>query len=161
MQRLSWACFFLAICCSCNRQDQSLTISDAIKPLTPEHMAAFKDLQGTWRVGFSPQHDGSFSFNGEGRLITYTFEAEKVIKEFTVRLEFRYFLDPTKEPKQIDLEFYSSTEPAWIAKGIYKIEGKRLVICHARKNGARPTDFSEVADDGRTVLYLIRYNRDK
>jgi uncharacterized protein (TIGR03067 family) len=145
------------------RQRLSLKVNEKVNQLvetpTPEQIAAFKELRGTWRVDFSPGHDGSFTFNGEGRTITHTFEADKVIEEFTIRWETPYRLNPTKNPKQID--FYSLRDPAWIEKGIYQVEGERLVICRACRNRARPSDFSEEAEDGRTFVYLVRYIRGK
>jgi uncharacterized protein (TIGR03067 family) len=157
MKRIPWTAFCVAAFCSCTVQDQPAASTGFPEPPTAEHLAAFKELQGTWRVDFSPKHDGSSTFHGEGRHITYTFETDKVIHEFAFRSEQAYRLNPTTSPKQIDLIRSDSTGKPWMAKGIYEVKGNSLVVVYAGKKDAdRPADFSEARGNERTVLYLVR-----
>jgi uncharacterized protein (TIGR03067 family) len=128
----------------------------AESPLSPEHLAAAREIQGRWRVDFSPHHDGKGSpVDGEGRRIIYTFHSDRVIKEFRFVQSIVYRLDPTRDPKQIDLRF-SLPEP-WLAKGIYRWKGNTLVICYGTAGAPRPADFSVDFADKIHTLYLVRF----
>lgn len=56
--------------------------------------------------------------------------------------EIRYKLDPKQDPKQIDMIFPDGTNAPKVAKGIYKIDGDKLIICRAQQpDQDRPTNF--------------------
>ncbi len=121
--------------------------------LSPAHIAAAKELQGTWKVTEFHTARGSSAVQ-EGRIIPYTFEGNKLITvgPANVRVEIEYRLDPTKSPKQIDQRFTGGTIGPWIAKGIFKLEGDTLTICYGGPDVARPTEFTVRPGDGRTMV---------
>ena len=68
--------------------------------------------------------------------------------------EFVFKLDPTKNPKAIDL-----TSKGHTGFGIYKFEKDTLTICVTKGEGERPTDFSTQAGT-RLVLVVLRREKD-
>jgi len=54
-----------------------------------------------------------------------------------------YMLDTTQDPKTIDIAKLDPNNPNQVTRGIYKLEGNKLVVSLA-KNGSkeRPADFS-------------------
>jgi uncharacterized protein (TIGR03067 family) len=67
---------------------------------------------------------------------------------------FRIEVDPAKSPKQIDLIPEFGQMKGKRQPGIYKIDGERLELCFATREGKpRPEAFESKKDSG--VLYLI------
>ncbi len=59
-------------------------------------------------------------------------------------LSAKWTLDPTREPKAVDLIFLSegSSGNGLLRRGIYRIEGDRHILCLAdRSDEERPTAF--------------------
>jgi uncharacterized protein (TIGR03067 family) len=148
---------------SCDGQTSSVRVKGptnfADASLSPEHLAAAKELQGEWTIT-------SFGTNGErrpadpdriksvfGSLVTDWFDGNKLITLTPIRtkVEIEYRLDPTKEPKWIDQRFTGGRIGPWIAKGIYKLDNDVLTICYGDPNVDRPTDFSTKPGDGRKL----------
>jgi RNA polymerase sigma factor (sigma-70 family) len=75
-------------------------------------------------------------------------------------------LDPTKQPKAIDLNLTPYGGPAdqvLTSPGIYKLEGDKLTICYAPHLDAgqlRPTEF-ETAKEGGRLWVLVRSAEEK
>jgi uncharacterized protein (TIGR03067 family) len=59
----------------------------------------------------------------------------------TIKSEWKYRLDPSTSPKQIDLMPQSGPNNGKTLKGIYKVEGDELTICHVL---GRSKDFNQV-----------------
>jgi uncharacterized protein (TIGR03067 family) len=120
--------------------------------LSPGHATAAKELQGMWTV-VSFHSKGESSPVKEGHIIPYTFEGNKLITvgPLNAKVEMEFRLDPSKNPKRIDQRFTGGRIGPWIAKGIYKVEGGLLTICHGGPNISRPTDFTTRPGDGLTM----------
>jgi uncharacterized protein (TIGR03067 family) len=127
--------------------------------LSPEHIAAAKELQGEWTVvafhsaGRVALANPDLVKKSLGTLVTDVFEGNKLITltPLKTRVEIEYRLDPAKEPKRIDQRFTGGRIGPWIAKGIYKLEGDVLTICYGDPNVGRPTDFITKPGDGRKM----------
>jgi RNA polymerase sigma factor (sigma-70 family) len=73
---------------------------------------------------------------------------------------FHYKLDPKQKPKAIDLVTADGEHKPWL-RGIYKLEGDRLIICWSEKEMERPTDFTVKLGSGRTLNVYKRSVRIK
>src|SRR5438309_2284910 len=111
--------------------------ADGIKdPSTKKQEAK---LQGTWIVVAT-------TFDGK-ELSKEELEGRKIIfrgKEFTSvnpekgRKTLTYSVDPSKEPKQIDLVLPAKEQKAY---GIYAFDGDNLKICYGEPGKDRPKEF--------------------
>jgi len=66
-------------------------------------------------------------------------------------------LDPTKDPKAIDMAFPDGPNAPKIGKGIYRIDGDTFVLCRAQSTeGERPTQFGTWPDTG---VFMVTWKR--
>jgi len=80
---------------------------------------------------------------------TYTVTVRKTKHEVTLKL------DPTQDPKHIDMTFPDGPNQPKLSKGIYKIEGDKLIICRGQAaDGERPRNFvSSLTNDHFVVTW--------
>jgi uncharacterized protein (TIGR03067 family) len=68
-----------------------------------------------------------------------------------VFMRARYTLDTTQNPKTIDYNITAGASKGKIQHGIYERDGELLRICYVAPGKSRPTDFTAVTGDGKTV----------
>jgi RNA polymerase sigma factor (sigma-70 family) len=146
----------------------------AEKPATAEKPKDDKDLiRGVWRVT-SVEMDGKESAEEARKLtpVRWVFSADKL----TLRAEgapddaTAYKLDPSKNPKQIDIVGKESVPPGGVPSGeappskpgIYILDGDSLTIClpNTPEPGRRPIEF-KTREGGGTVLLKFKREADK
>jgi uncharacterized protein (TIGR03067 family) len=113
-------------------------------------MSDREKIQGTWAL-VSGERGGKPLPDDVVRHVKLIFAGDNLTtknKDRQTRATFR--LDPTKEPKEIDLHMEGS-----VGKGIYQLDGDTLKIVHGEVGDARPTEFPK-AGSGLTVLVLKR-----
>ena len=66
--------------------------------------------------------------------------------------EATFKIDPSKDPKTIDLTFKRADE-AIPSRGIYKLEGDTLTLCRTVGDRERPKEFKTTADAGQLVVW--------
>jgi uncharacterized protein (TIGR03067 family) len=124
-----------------------------------------KRFEGTWQttelhedgVKRPPEKFNADAWVFEGNKYKFTHEVLLQAGEFT--------LDPSKDPKRIDLAVTDNAAKGFRYIGIYKFVGDDLVLCFASGElvaGAvheRPTEFSAGAGTGRT-LYVLKRKKD-
>jgi uncharacterized protein (TIGR03067 family) len=79
---------------------------------------------------------------------------------FTPLEEFVYRLDPTPDPKHIDLTRRWSRRgelAAQTIKGIYRLEQGRLWFCLGQPGADRPTEFASRPDMEWGLVQLVRH----
>jgi uncharacterized protein (TIGR03067 family) len=77
------------------------------------------------------------------------------IKDKTHETTFK--LDPSKDPKEIDMFFPDGANAPKVGKGIYRLDGDTFKLCRAQAPGEdRPRDFVTTADSGRFVVVWKR-----
>jgi RNA polymerase sigma factor (sigma-70 family) len=73
-------------------------------------------------------------------------------------LPMTFHLDPTKEPKTIDLEYFLGNDKV-LGRGIYRLEGNRLTICYrfhkADQPPERPSQFV-THPDAQELLFTLQ-----
>jgi uncharacterized protein (TIGR03067 family) len=105
-----------------------------------------KALAGSWRP-ISTENNGFKSSEGDLTGILWIHDADgrwtmrrgdKAVVEWAVKK-----IDPTQNPKTIDLEVTAGAYKGIIYLGIYELDGDTLRICFALPDKPeRPTDFS-------------------
>jgi uncharacterized protein (TIGR03067 family) len=65
-------------------------------------------------------------------------------------------LDPTKEPKTIDLKFTEGPEKGNTSYGIYELKGDDLKLCLTIAGKNRPTSFAAAPKGGHALEVLKR-----
>jgi len=114
-------------------------------------------LQGTWRASTSV-YDGQEAPEKIVRSITRTVEKDHVVwkrdgKSFAgTRIE----LDPSRDPRTIDVISDGGKDRGERVLGIYKLEKNRLTICMAAPCQPRPGKFKADKGSGCTLRIFTR-----
>jgi uncharacterized protein (TIGR03067 family) len=113
--------------------------------------------QGTWSV-VSSIYDGQKASETIVRSIARIVENDHVVwkrdgKSFAGT---KLVLDPTQEPKSIDVIHDGGPNRDRRVLGIYKLEGDKLTICMASPEKSRPTEFKAEKGSGCTLRTFIR-----
>jgi uncharacterized protein (TIGR03067 family) len=99
-------------------------------------------LQGEWTMSALEIQEKSVPQNKlDGTKLTIKDDTYTVTtKGSTYKVTFK--LDPSKNPKTIDMYFPDEPNAPKVIKGIYKIEGDSFVMCRPQASeGDRPSDF--------------------
>jgi uncharacterized protein (TIGR03067 family) len=109
-------------------------------------------LQGTWSItkverdgdDLSDQVGGAeMEINGE------KYAAPNIAASFK--------LDPSKNPKAIDISYTEGPAAGQTVKGIYKLDGDTFTICRAlAESGDRPKEFTAPSGSGRMLFEFKR-----
>lgn len=109
-------------------------------------------LKGKWEV-VSAKFDGQDAASVKGKIIVFgdgefaTYDDDKKGRTLT------FTLDPTTDPKGIDIDRGSD---AVKAVGIYAIAKDELKICYAEPGASRPKAFTSAVGEKRYLLALKR-----
>jgi uncharacterized protein (TIGR03067 family) len=108
-----------------------------------------KQILGTWTV-VSFEEGGQKAAKETIKEVEVTFAADGkyTVKQGAKEEEFTYTLDPTQKPK----EFNGKNRSGKMVSGIYKLEGKKLTVCYARR-GDRPAEFA--SEKGTSVVLIV------
>jgi len=114
--------------------------------------AADHPLVGEWVVESHVASGKPLPRFGKVERVTITRDRWKVTKESET--ESYLSLDPAKDPPQIDV-WVSDQEGEVRCRGIYKIDGDTLTVCHTL-GPDRPTKFESLPKSGVYLLTLKR-----
>lgn len=131
-----------------------IAISLLVGALSAQDDAGKKDLdsiQGVWQA-ISAEIEGKPASGELIKRLKLTFKGNKVshpapdgkIEEVTFKL------DPSKNPKTIDVTASSDTDKSIV--GIYSIEGDTLKICATKAGQERPKEFKSGNDVANFVF---------
>jgi uncharacterized protein (TIGR03067 family) len=119
-------------------------------------------LKGKWRVSAMERGDGRNPGDSTGpERLEIAFEAEKLVfRRQRSDTTFRYSLDPSGSPKQIDLTPGGTLGSGTVLVGagefgIYKLEGDELWLCLSSLRLKRPDSF-DVAEHKDRRLYKFK-----
>ncbi len=120
-----------------------------------------KKYAGTWQV-VALEVDGNKAAEADARKITvinelngkWTIEADgKVIARGTS------VIDPTKEPRTVDLTITVGEGKGDTVLGIYVFNEETRKVCLAPKGKERPTEFTAPSGSGRILAVLKRIKK--
>lgn len=119
---------------------------------SPETAAEIEKLKGAWKAG-QVQKDGAehpeYVQAGMQMIFTGNTMTIGVGDDPASKTTSFYRLDPTKNPKEIDLTD-SSGQPS--GKGIYLLDGEKLTLCTSTAD--RPATFATKQGDGLQLVVL-------
>jgi uncharacterized protein (TIGR03067 family) len=115
--------------------------SAATHDAPPDAKKELAKLEGTWReIGGEEVGRVETAEEAKGEEIEFIFKGNvlTIRKHGKVEGELKVSLDPSKDPKELDLEFTEGKGKGKKCLAIYSLEGDRLRICTNTK--LRPTD---------------------
>jgi len=118
-----------------------------------------KKLQGTW-VMAELEINGQQVPEEKRKNTTLVIKDDKyLIKVKDKTYETTFKLDPSKDPKEIDMFFPDGPNAPKVSKGIYRLDGDTFQLCRAQAPGEdRPRDFATTAESG---LFVVVWKRQK
>ncbi len=134
------------LACSCVSVDPHT--GPVVAPLEGPATGDYKKLDGEWTVTYC-ERDGK-AMAGRNGFVFY-FQHNRHWISGNKGYEW-YAVDDKATPKMID--FYDHELPT--IRGIYRIEGRQLVVCSADPGFPRPTDFSTARGSGRILTKTQR-----
>lgn len=128
------------------------------KPLTAKTKAALPQLAGKWEV--TKVGDGDAKEELKGIAAYWAFNGAEVTFSYGDKSETLRVLDidPTTDPKCIDLEERRKGRDPRVLEGVYRVDGDTLRLAFAvLKDGkSRPTGFDKPADPRTLVITFKR-----
>jgi uncharacterized protein (TIGR03067 family) len=120
----------------------------AADPLAP--------LQGTWEI-VSFEQNGSAAPQDDvaGITVVITGSAYKLINKDNVS-KGSFTLDPSKDPKQMDVRHQSESGDEQSMLAIYEVTADTMRVCYNPEGGSRPTSFSTKPDSGHISITYKR-----
>jgi uncharacterized protein (TIGR03067 family) len=135
-----------------------------VKPLTKEQKKATEPLQGTWAVSkvshsSKPVPDAELKKWGvtvKGQVFAITEDGEAK----PGGVSFLKWIDATKTPKELDLDWIVDDHARPTLSGIYKVEGKTLTIAlglepDPAKNDEMGTKRAASFKEGDNILLVV------
>jgi uncharacterized protein (TIGR03067 family) len=136
----------------------TLLVVPALKaddPPAPKPEEEQRKFQGAWQFtaieqdGIKPGQDKL----ADGK---WVFEADKSTMKFSTSLqESKLTLDPSKDPRQVNLAVTAGPDKGATYRGIYKFVDDELILCFPGNTKAeRPKEFNGNAGNGQAVCVL-------
>lgn len=117
--------------------------------------AELKKLQGTW-VPVSVEVDGANKDVANAEQLEFDGETFNAWHNGHVDEKGTITLDPSSNPKQIDLKVQGGTNDGKAHLAIYAWDGANLKFCMVKEGHPRPTDFTTKPGDNRFLLVMKR-----
>lgn len=127
--------------------------ADAPK-LTEAGQKELKKLEGKWQIQKEVSSDDERDRTGDSNAVV-EFKGHKVIaegKEFGAVSA----LDPSTDPKCIDLKIEEGPAKGMVVEAIYKIDGDTMTISVYVGEKKRPTNFDKPKETGAMLVTLKR-----
>ena len=116
-------------------------------------------LEGTWKCVSATVNGKPLPEMIIGQLrLTLTKDRYKTEMANEVLFDSTYTLDPSKNPKQINMVGTEGDLKGKQAQGIYSVQNDTLQICYTMPDKARPGAFESTAG---SEAYLILWKRQK
>jgi uncharacterized protein (TIGR03067 family) len=118
-------------------------------------------LEGAWAVA-AQEHAGQPDQPADFQNLVFIIKEDKIVARYVnlqtgddQRLPMDYRIDPTAQPKTIDLTYAEGALKGQTVPGIYSVQDDVLTVCLSR-GGARPTNFATQGFPDRELTVLQR-----
>jgi len=117
-----------------------------------------KNLIGTWKVT-ACEKDGKAETSTEvkGKEVKITADTITCTKDGKTDMACTYTLDTSSKPWKIEMKCTKGQHKDKTLKGIARLEGDTLTVCHAKPDKDAPTKFE--GKDGQCCITLERAKR--
>ena len=119
-----------------------------------------ENLQGTWKA-VTVEAGGKVQDEAEEHRLIFSGDEFSIKKGEETMIKGKFKIDPSKKPKEIDMEFIEAKRENLKGKtalGIYELDGDTLKWCWNKPGAERPKKFSSEAG---TEHLLVTLKRDK
>ncbi|MFL5241128.1 MAG: TIGR03067 domain-containing protein [Gemmataceae bacterium] len=124
-----------------------------------DHVKKDKEkLQGAWKA-VTVEAGGKPLDEGDLHRLIFSGDVFTIKKGEETMIKGKFTLDPSKKPKEIDMEFIETKRDNLRGKtalGIYEVDGDTLKWCWNKPDGKRPKEFSSEAADVHLLVTLKR-----
>jgi uncharacterized protein (TIGR03067 family) len=116
--------------------------------------AEIQKLQGVWTIR-SNEIDGRIAPGIAAENWTITFKGDEFTnrKGDTLMFGGTWRIDPTRDPKEIDMVITEGRDQGAVAFGIYNVDDDTLRLCIGK---TRPREFKSVAGEKHQLVYYVR-----
>jgi uncharacterized protein (TIGR03067 family) len=114
-------------------------------------------FQGTWKV-IDDRKSGRRMANTAGACLRFDGDQIVQLSEDVPTYRFRFRLRAELDPNGFD--FLPQGRQIWDERGIYRIEGNRIVLCYGGPGTPRPVRFHTQPDDAWRLVILERVDED-
>src|SRR5262245_10805045 len=114
-------------------------------------------LEGNWKLA-AMEVDGKDVPSEKLTSATLTIRGNKYsVQSGKAKHEVEFKLDPSKSPKEIDMQFLDGPNKDRVGRGIYQIDGDKLRICRSLDpQDERPNDFKTA---GQVNYFVMVWQR--
>jgi uncharacterized protein (TIGR03067 family) len=132
---------------------------DKEKELPEAAQKELKKLEGKWKIVKSLDSTKEAEPDPKDPALFFVFKGNELTMEFGEKKEAIRItaIDPSTDPKCIDLTEKREGKPDRIIEGVYKIDGDKLLIalCITKDGKERPVSFDKPTDP-RTVVWTLK-----
>jgi uncharacterized protein (TIGR03067 family) len=113
-------------------------------------------LQGTWQIDTVQESDGKLGSDEKIKALTFAFNGDtlKLTTNGEPVVTYKVKVDPSKNPKAIDLTYQDGPEKGKTEPGIYQAEAGKLTLCLNDAGKERPTAFATKSGSKITLVVL-------
>jgi uncharacterized protein (TIGR03067 family) len=112
-------------------------------------------LRGQWTI-VSGEVGGRPDPETKGLRMTFAGNRFAVSSRVEVLLNGNMRLDPTTEPKAVDVFFTEGPNKGKTRRGIYALEGDDLKMCYSEFGMERPKEFTTISGTGHFLFFYRR-----
>lgn len=133
-------------------RQSSQPAASASKPAGPHPDLAA--IEGNWQVT-AVRRNGEVAAVSSGDRYVFANGVVTIHTAGNFPAQLRCTLDPTRTPKQLDLEFGSGDDKQ-VSPMVYELQGDTLRICYSEPGIPRPAELATTPSDRRTLITMSR-----
>jgi uncharacterized protein (TIGR03067 family) len=113
-------------------------------------------LQGTWQIDTIQESDGKIGSDEKIKAMVFAFSGDtlKLTANGDPVVTYKVKVDPTKNPKAIDLTHQDGPEKGKTEPGIYQADAGKLTLCLNDAGKERPSAFATKSGTKITLVVL-------